>query len=206
VALERLILKELSEGQTESQVADAIGIPVDTLQGILAGRLPDNRDTWDKLTTYFKMREDALRFGELLQWPSVSPFLPPHPNHNVEAWRRVPLLSWSQLLDNKTPDRTEHMVETDVAGEGVFAVRVPDDSMEPLFHMGKVIFVQPNAPWNDEDYVVVKNTASRQVMLRQIKMLGTQTVLHALRHTYPDLPFSQHDTILGKVARVRVDL
>jgi hypothetical protein len=53
---------------------------------------------------------------------------------------------------------------------------------------------------------VVKNTASRQVMLRQIKMLGTQTVLHALRHTYPDLPFSQHDTILGKLARVRVDL
>ncbi len=98
------------------------------------------------------------------------------------------------------------MVETDVAGEGVFAVRVPDDSMEPLFHTGKVIFVQPNAPWNDEDYVVVKNTASRQVMLRQIKMLGTQTVLHALRHTYPDLPFSQHDTILGKLARVRVDL
>lgn len=45
MALERLILKELSEGQTESQVAEAIGIPVSTLRGILEGQLTDDRDT-----------------------------------------------------------------------------------------------------------------------------------------------------------------
>jgi hypothetical protein len=50
MALERLILQELSEGQTESQVADAIGIPVSTLRRILERRLPDDRKTWAKLT------------------------------------------------------------------------------------------------------------------------------------------------------------
>ncbi|HKN87590.1 MAG TPA: S24 family peptidase [Nitrospiraceae bacterium] len=206
MALERLILKELSEGQTESQVADAIGIPVGTLRGILDGRLPDDRDTWDKLTAYFKMREDTLRFGELLQWPSVSPFLPPHPNHEVVGWRHVPLLSWSQLLDNKGSDGSEEMIETDVAGDNVFAIHVPDDSMEPLFHVDKIIFVQPGAQWNADEYVLVKRAHPRQVLIRQIKALGTQTVLHALRHTYVDVPFTQDDTVLGKVARVRVDL
>ena len=206
MALERLILKELSEGQTESQVAEAIGIPLGTLRDILDGRLPDDRDTWEKLTTYFKMREDTLRFGELLQWPSVSPFLPSHPNHNVGSWRHVPLLSWSQLLDNKSPYGTEHTVETDVAGDGVFAMHVPDDSMEPLFHVGKIIFVQPNAQWSDGEYVLVKRQEPPEILLRQIKTLGTQTVLHALRHTYVDVPFTPHDTVLGKIALVRVDL
>jgi hypothetical protein len=46
MTLEQLILKELSEGQTESQVADAIGIPVDTVRGILNGKLPDDSETW----------------------------------------------------------------------------------------------------------------------------------------------------------------
>jgi hypothetical protein len=206
MALERLILKELSEGQTECQVADAIGIPVGTLRGILKGQLPDDRETWDKLTAYFKMREDVLRFGELLQWPSVSPFLPPHPSHKVGSWRHVPLLSRSQLLDNKERDGSEEMIETDVAGDEVFAMHVPDDSMEPLFHVDKVIFVQPGAQWNADEYVLVKRADPPQILLRQIKTLGTQTVLHALRHTYTDVPLTQHDTVLGKVARVRVDL
>jgi len=206
MALDRLILKELSEGQSESQVADAIGIPVGTLRDILEGHLPNDRDTWDKLTTYFKMREDSLRFGELLQWPSVSPFLPPHPSHEVGSWRHVPLLSWSQLLDSKGRDGSEEMIETDVVGDDVFAVHVPDDSMEPLFHVDKILFVQPGAQWNADDYVLVKRADPRQVVLRQIKTLGKQTILHALRHTYPDAPLTEHDTVLGKVARVRVDL
>ena len=195
MALVGLILKELSEGRTESQLAEAIGIPVDALQGILDGQLPDDRNTWAKLTTYFKMREDVLRFGGLLQWPSESPFLPPHPSHEVGSWRHVPLLSWSQLLEKKGRAGSGEMVETDVAGEEVFAVRVPDDSMEPL-----------KAHWNANEYVLVKRAKPLQILLRQIKMLGTQTVLHALRHTYPDVPFTEHDTVLGKVARVRVDL
>jgi phage repressor protein C with HTH and peptisase S24 domain len=37
------------------------------------------------------------------------------------------------------------LIETDVAGDDDFVVYVFDDSMEPLFHIGKVIFVQPKA-------------------------------------------------------------
>jgi SOS-response transcriptional repressor LexA len=206
MAVERLILKELSEGQTEAQVAEAIGIPVETLQSILKGQLPDDDATWDKRKIYFKMSEDTLRFGELLQSPSVSPFLPPHPDHEVVSPRQVPLLSWSQLLEGKGPDGSEEMVETDVAGDHVFAVRVPDDSMEPLFYRDKVVFVQPGIQWEGEQYVLVKRADPAEVLVRQIKVLGKQTVLHALSPNYADAPFTERDTILGKVARVRVDL
>ena len=33
------------------------------------------------------------------------------------------------------------MIETDVAGEDVFTLRVPDDSMQPLFDQGEIIFI-----------------------------------------------------------------
>lgn len=206
MAVERLILKELSEGQSEAQVAEAIGIPVGMLQAILKGQLPDDEATWEKLKAYFKMSEDTLRFGELLQSSSVSPFLPPHPDHKVVSPRHVPLMSWSQLLDGKGPDGSEEMVETDVAGDGVFAVHVPDDSMEPLFHRDKVIFVQPGINWEADQYVLVRRADPVEVLVRQIKVLGKQTVLHALSPKYADVPLTERDTILGKVARVRVDL
>jgi phage repressor protein C with HTH and peptisase S24 domain len=204
--VEGLILRELSEGQSEAQVAESIGISIATLQDILAGHFPDDNETWGKLTAYFKMSEDALRFGELLQSPTMSPFLPPHPSHEVGRSRHVPLLSWSQLLEDKGPDGSEETVETDVAGDDVFAVHVPDDSMEPLFQVDKVIFVQPETGWSADQYVLVKTAEPAQVLLRQIKILGKQIVLHALNPKYTALPLIEGDTILGKVARVRVDL
>jgi phage repressor protein C with HTH and peptisase S24 domain len=118
----------------------------------------------------------------------------------------VPLLSWSQLLEDKGPDGSEETVETDVAGDDVFAVHVPDDSMEPLFQVDKVIFVQPETGWSADQYVLVKTAEPAQVLLRQIKILGKQIVLHALNPKYTTLPLIEGDTILGKVARVRVDL
>jgi hypothetical protein len=204
--VEGLIRREISEEQSEAQVAEAIGIPLGTLQSILTGHLPNDHDTWVKLTAYFKMPEDTLRFGELLQSPTVSPFLPPHPSHEVGSCRHVPLLSWSQLLDNKGPDGSEETVETDVVGDDVFAVHVPDDSMEPLFQVDKVIFVQPETGWSADQYVLVKTADPAQVLLRQIKILGTQIVLHPLNPKYTAVPLTESDTILGKVARVRVDL
>jgi transcriptional regulator with XRE-family HTH domain len=206
MAVDRLILKELSEGLSEAQLAEAIGIPVGTLESILNGQAPDDEVTWDKLKAYFKMSEDTLRFGELLQSPTVSPFLPPHPDHEVINRRLVPLLLWSQVLEGKGPDGSEEMVETDVPGDQVFAVCIPDDSMEPLFQTGKEIFVQPGMDWEADQYVLVKRGNPAQVVLRQIKVLGNQTVLHALSPHYADAPLTEHDTILGKVARVRVDL
>lgn len=206
MAVERLILKELSEGQSEAQVAEAIGIPVWTLQRILHGQLPDDKAMWDKLKAYFKMSEDTLRFGELLQSPTVSPFLPPHPDHEIVSPRHVPLLSWSRVFEGKGPDGSEEMVETDVGGDPVFAVHVPDDSMEPLFYRGKVVFVQLGVQCEAEQYALVKRAAPAQVQIRQIKVLGKQTVLHALSPNYADALLTDRDTILGKVARVRVDL
>jgi len=33
------------------------------------------------------------------------------------------------------------MIETDVSGPRVFALRVKNDAMQPLFHQGEMIFV-----------------------------------------------------------------
>lgn len=38
------------------------------------------------------------------------------------------------------------MIETDVSGPPVFALRVKDDAMQPLFHQGEIIFVSQDLP------------------------------------------------------------
>ena len=60
--------------------------------------------------------------------------------------------------------------------------------------------------WEVDQYVLVKRADATQVLLRQIKVLGKQIVLHAFNPNYSGVSLAERDTILGKVARVRVDL
>jgi phage repressor protein C with HTH and peptisase S24 domain len=64
--------------------------------------------------------------------------------------RKVPLLRWDQIDQMVMPEepsrviQAEAMLETDVPGMRTFAMQVRDDSMEPLFSEGEVIFVNPD--------------------------------------------------------------
>jgi len=66
--------------------------------------------------------------------------------------RKVPLLRWDQIdqiVGREQPPRliyAKALLETDVPGRRSFALQIRDNSMQPLFSEGEIIFVNPDLP------------------------------------------------------------
>ena len=58
--LKNLILRELSEGLTEKQLASAVRVPLRTLVNALAGKNPKDHAVWERFARYFRMEPDVL--------------------------------------------------------------------------------------------------------------------------------------------------
>lgn len=212
--LKGLVHRELSEGVTEKELASAVGVSVRTLGDILADKLPEEPSVWDAFARYFRIEADFLQAG--------GPPLPPgifrlgESKHGVavDPMRKVPLLNFhqvDQMLTKHEPPGVVHaeaMLETDVAGNRTFAVTVKDDSMQPLFSEGEVIFVNPDLTSQSGHYVMVgsEDGNPEEALLRQLKDIGGQVVLHALNRRYEDLPFTKQHRIWGRVVRLRKNL
>jgi len=185
--LRRLLYKELSEGFDEEELGASIGVSQETIKLILAGGIPKNSETWNKCAAYFHVNLDALRFGEESNLPAPLEKL---------------------LSDGPVEKLAQTMVETDVLGSRVFALRVKNDAMEPLFHKGEIIFVNPDLTPSTAHYVVVliKEKGAMEAKLRQLKKLGKQVWFHALNPKYADSPLTKHQRIVGQVVRLRLNL
>jgi SOS-response transcriptional repressor LexA len=85
---------------------------------------------------------------------------------------------------------------------------VQDDSMEPLFGEGEMIFVNPDLEWQAGDYVITNDPVEPHniALLRQVKRIGSQWMLHPLNRKYDDLPLTTREEAWGKVVRLRKNL
>ena len=212
--LKGLVHRELGEGLTEEELASAVGVPVRTIANILLDELPQDPAIWEHFARYFRIHADFLRSGgpphseglfELTESAHPSPLGP---------MRKVPLLRWDQIdqmvKSNELPRiiHAEAMLETDVPGKRTFAVQVRDNSMQPLFSEGEIIFVNPDLPSEPGHYVMVESEDGRPegTLFRQLKEIGGQVILHPLNRRYEDLPVTKQQRILGRVVRLRKNL
>lgn len=211
--LENLIQYELSEGLTEQELADSIGVPKFTILGILKGRDPKSPDIWKKLACYFHMDVDSLRFGKL----GLAQAQEKDESHvdRSKPYRKVPILFWGQIryvVEPQAPlsflSARQEMVDTELSGARVFALPVSGDSMEPLFHEGGIIFVNPDLRPQDGDYVVVLDQMAEEDhgYLRQLKDIQERDVLHPLNIQYKDMPLMSYQKIVGRVVRLRMNI
>ncbi|MDF0642650.1 MAG: LexA family transcriptional regulator [Nitrospira sp.] len=213
--LKGLVHRELGEGLTEKELASAVAVSERTIENILAGRLPHDRTTWEKFARYFRMDVDFLRTGESTH-ARTTVELPGSTHHSAAGEiRKFPLLQWQhlgQIVTGQTLPEAAHaeaLIEaTDVTGIRTVAAKVPDDSMEPLFSEGEMIFVNPDLEWNPGDYVIAQSGDghSDALFLRQIKRIGSHCMLHPLNRKYDDLPVTTRDAVWGKVVRLRKNL
>lgn len=212
--LKGLMHRELGEGLTEEELASAVGVSVRTIENILTDELPQDPAIWAQFSRYFRMDADFLRTGG----PPYSEGLfeltgSTHPSP-VGQMRKVPLLRWDQIdqmVKSNEPPRLIHaesLLETDVPGKRTFAVQVRDNSMQPLFSEGEIIFVNPDLPSEPGHYVVVESEDGRPegALLRQLKEIGGQAILHPLNRRYEDLPVTKQQRIWGRVVRLRKNL
>ncbi len=212
--LKSLIHRELGEGLTEKELASVVGVPVRTIASILADKLPKDPAIWEQFARYFRMDADFLRSGgppyseglfELTESTHHSP---------IGQMSKVPLLKWDQIdqmVTREEPPRLIHaeaLFETDVPGRRTFALQIRDNSMEPLFSEGEVVFVNPDLPSEPGHYVLVESGdgGPEGTLLRELKEIGGQTILHPLNRRYEDIPVTKHQRIWGRVVRLRKNL
>ncbi len=209
--LKGLIHRELGEGLTEHELATAVGVTLQTIEDILSHKTPEDPAIWEKFATHFRLDVDFLRTGESTHPPTHVTISEDGQHSRSIEMRKVPLLTWRQLdqrITNKEPShgiRADVLIEvTDVPGKRTFALTVKDDSMSPVFTKGETIFVNPDHKYKSGDYVVVRS--QKGTMLRHLKKLGSQYLLHPLSRKYGDLPLTKHDRVYGKVVRLRKNL
>jgi SOS-response transcriptional repressor LexA len=212
--LKGLAHRELGEGLTEKELASLIQVPLRTLSRILADKDPEDPAIWEKFARYFRMDVDVLRTGEPVRLGTAHGGAGSIHHSAAGEIRRIPLLNWhqlSQLVASKVSAdviATEAMIEaTDVPGERTIAVKVQDDSMEPLFSKGEITFVNPESEWAPGDYVIARSQdgLSGGATFRQVKSIGAQCMLHPLNRKYEDLPLTKQE-VWGKVVRLRKNL
>jgi SOS-response transcriptional repressor LexA len=205
--LKGLVYRELGEGLTEEELASVVGVSTPTVADILVDKLPEDPAIWEKFARYFSMDADFLRTGGPVHRVYA---LTENAQHAREK-RKVALLGWDQIAKMVTGTGRPHieeMLETDVPGQRTFAVQVKDNSMQPLFSEGEIIFVNPDLPSEPGHYVVVesKGSGTEGALLRQLKDIDGQSILHPLNRRYGDMALTTHQRIWGRVVRLRKNL
>jgi SOS-response transcriptional repressor LexA len=214
VDLKRLVHRELGEGLTEEELASAVGVSVRTIANILVDEVPSDPKIWEQFARYFRIHADFLRSGgpphaaELFELTENT-----HPSP-LGSMRKVPLLGWDQIDQMVEPEplprliHAKGLLETDIPGRRTFALQIRDDSMQPLFSEGEIIFVNPELSGEPGDYVVVESEAggSEGALVRQLKEIGRQAILYPLNRRYQDFPKTKQQRILGRVVRLRKNL
>ena len=133
-------------------------------------------------------------------------------DHNVgsapEVRRLIPLISWVQAgnwcetVDNFSAGDAEEWLPTPSrCGPRTFALRVQGASMEPRYHNGDIIFVDPDAQEVNGSRVVVRLDNEKEATFKQLVIEGSRRYLKALNPAWPDqiIKINGDATICGVV-------
>jgi SOS-response transcriptional repressor LexA len=132
----------------------------------------------------------------------------PETSPGPEIRGTVPLLSsvqagaYKELVDNHhAGDGGMEQIPTSVPIKAhTFALRVAGDSMEPEFHDGMVLIVEPELDPTPGDYVIAKN-GSEETTFKQLIKDGADWYLKPLNARYPIKPLGDSQ-IIGVVRAV----
>ncbi len=120
---------------------------------------------------------------------------------------RVPLVSWEtankwhEIQDVFETTTSNEWIECDLEGMDFFALMVKDDSMEPEFHEGDIVIIDPNLKTKPDDYIIAKDGGSGEATFRQLKKYGNTFVLHPLNphHHDKELDRKFEQVVIGKI-------
>ena len=129
-----------------------------------------------------------------------------HLQRDVQSLR--PVISWKQagewmeIVENYQPQRDEELLPCPVkCGQDAYILRVNGVSMEPKFHDGDLIFVDPQVDPVGGKYVIVILEESDEATFKQLIVEGGRQYLKALNPEWPNriIEFNQNTRICGVV-------
>ena len=125
-----------------------------------------------------------------------------------DVHRMVPVISWVQagdwneVIDNFHVGDAEEMIPCPVrCSSATFVLRVRGASMEPKFHDGELIFVDPEAEARNKSFVIVRLESDKEATFKQLIIEGQRRYLKPLNPNWPDpiIEITGRATICGVV-------
>jgi len=113
-----------------------------------------------------------------------------------------PLISWAQACETVLPKPSEPRIAENIlpcpvrCSQGTFILRVKGASMEPRFHNGDLIFVDPEVVAESGKHVVVKLEDTDEAAFRQLIIEGGRKYLKALNPDWPERIIEMSETAM----------
>lgn len=193
-----------------TELAKEIKVQQQTLQRIVSGVSPNpHSSTLKPIADYFDVSIDQLTGTEQLP-ESYLPFPSVRFKGDLQRKvREVPLLTWEQIdnffnHDNKGNDNK--IIVTVDFNEKCFGLTMGDSSMDPYFSQGTLLIIDPEKPFKDRSFVLVKLHDEALYLFRQILIDGQHKYLKPLN---PDLKafkmklLDEKDHIFGVLVEAR---
>jgi SOS-response transcriptional repressor LexA len=120
----------------------------------------------------------------------------------------IPVVGWVQAGQfaptedgGFAPGAADEYVYSDIKGRNLFALRVENNSMEPLFHERDILIVNPNIKPRTGDYVVVKLAEEGEATFKKLIEKDRIIILRPLNPDYEDIILTPEDDfeVIGKV-------
>lgn len=129
-------------------------------------------------------------------------------NNNQTNLRLVPVISWVQagsweeIEDPHQPGVAEDWMPSPIkCSSSTFVLRVRGASMEPRFHDGDLIVVDPQVEARNKSFVIVRMDDSKEATFKQLILEGDRRYLKPLNPQWPDpiIEINGNATISGVV-------
>lgn len=211
INLQLLIDRQYHGSQT--QFAEAIGFKQASLVSRLVSDNPStNKPIGDALARRIETTAGLAQFW-LDQEQAEHITAAPRGDYNVlsgpEYFHLAPILSWVQAGDWQEAINAKPLDDEDAdampcpvpCSDKTFILRVRGASMEPKFHEGEYIFVDPTAEARNRSYVVVRLDDAHEATFKQLILEGGRRYLKALNPSWPGqiIEVNGNATICGVV-------
>lgn len=120
--------------------------------------------------------------------------------------QKVPIIAWDvagrldKIQGPIDPRLIDETVIITTKGENMLAVRVEKDCMEPEFVHGDIVVVDPNSGPRAGMFVLVRDKAKNEAMLRRLKKTGGKMYLVPLNSKYKEIMLDEKKhLILGAI-------
>jgi SOS-response transcriptional repressor LexA len=192
--------------RTQSALARKSGVTGSTIGRILRSEVTPQSDNLERLAIAFGIPYSTLATlaegGELVDG-SIENLQP------ARIPRRVPLLSSAQagrFADGVYPDSLDAVsdwIEFPKKRHGVrnFALRVSGESMEPDYHNGNIIYIDPDAAAIHGKDVIIRLGERYEVVFKRLVVEGERRYLKSLNPNWPEkfVPIQADARIIGVV-------
>jgi len=183
---ERLTGQGTTHGK-RPQEAGAVGLSVDQMESSGTSGQNDANKNGDTRTQSQYSRSLVAAYAKQRKQANTSTIT------GAEIITLCPLISWaqagtwSQISNDFDIRQAEDLLPCPVrCSQRTFILCVKGASMEPKFHNGDLVFVDPDATADSGNYVIVQLEDADEATFRQLIIEGGRSYLKALNPDWPD--------------------